>query len=219
MLKHKLVDDEKWITHDHFNHVLAVYQVLPGPEATELCCYFGMLSRGRLGSITAGTGFVLPGFILMFLCSVLYTTFGLKFLPVLAAFTAIQPAVCAMMFRAVHMIAKDALVTNWLLFVGVISTVQTAVGFNFVITLVVAGIFHTLVTVQHPRFKIAAIVSAFLLIAVSFAAVICWYLFVPATTFSAGISFLSAPTFYNIFILGLLAGLLTFGGAYTAIRM
>src|SRR6188768_3054958 len=53
MLRHELVDQERWIPSDRFNRALAVYQVLPGPEATELSCYFGMLSRGRLGSLLA----------------------------------------------------------------------------------------------------------------------------------------------------------------------
>ena len=51
MIRQELVDDEHWVTNDRFNRVLAVYQVLPGPEAHELCVYFGMLSGGRLGAI------------------------------------------------------------------------------------------------------------------------------------------------------------------------
>src|SRR5215208_6528961 len=78
MIRQELVDEEKWITSERFNRVLAVYQVLPGPEAHELCVYFGLLSRGRVGGILAGLGFMLPGFILMFLLSWLYVRFGLK---------------------------------------------------------------------------------------------------------------------------------------------
>ena len=47
MLRHSLVDEERWVTSEHFNRALALYQVLPGPEAHELCVYFGMLARGR----------------------------------------------------------------------------------------------------------------------------------------------------------------------------
>ena len=68
MIRQELVTEEKWVTPQHFNRVLAMYQVLPGPEAHELCVYFGMLSRGRIGGILAGLGFMLPGFFLMF-CS------------------------------------------------------------------------------------------------------------------------------------------------------
>ena len=36
MLRRELVDDERWIRSERFNRTLAVYQVLPGPEAQEL---------------------------------------------------------------------------------------------------------------------------------------------------------------------------------------
>src|SRR5260370_1083705 len=42
MIRQEIVDDEKWITSEKFNRVLAIYQALPGPEAHELCVYFGM---------------------------------------------------------------------------------------------------------------------------------------------------------------------------------
>jgi len=41
--------------------VFAVYQALPGPEATELACFFGQLAKGRLGGLLGGLGFCLPG--------------------------------------------------------------------------------------------------------------------------------------------------------------
>jgi chromate transporter len=72
MIRQELVDEERWISSGHFNRVLAVYQVLPGPEAHELCVYFGMRSRGRWGGVLAGLGFMLPGFVLMFALSWAY---------------------------------------------------------------------------------------------------------------------------------------------------
>lgn len=53
MLREELVEEERWVSRRHFNRVLAVYQVLPGPEAHELCVYFGYLARGRLGGLLA----------------------------------------------------------------------------------------------------------------------------------------------------------------------
>jgi hypothetical protein len=103
MIRQELVAEEQWVTPEQFNRVLAMYQVLPGPEAHELCVYFGMLSRGRIGGILAGLGFMLPSFILMFLLSWLYVRYGLKttgtFAVVLAA---VQAAVAALIVRAVH---------------------------------------------------------------------------------------------------------------------
>lgn len=72
MIKHECVDEERWVSEDAFKKMLAVYQVLPGPEAHELCVYFGRLRGGRLGGFLAGLGFMLPGFVLMLGLSALY---------------------------------------------------------------------------------------------------------------------------------------------------
>src|SRR5688572_18593859 len=51
MIRQELVDEEHWVSNERFNRVLAVYQVLPGPEAHELCVYFGTVARGRMGGL------------------------------------------------------------------------------------------------------------------------------------------------------------------------
>ena len=50
----------------------------PGPEAHELCVYFGMKAGGRTGGFLAGLAFMLPGFLLMLLFTWLYVKFGLR---------------------------------------------------------------------------------------------------------------------------------------------
>ena len=72
MIKKECVDEEMWISELSFKKLLAVYQILPGPEAHELCVYFGRLRGGKMGGFLAGLGFMLPGFILMLGLSVLY---------------------------------------------------------------------------------------------------------------------------------------------------
>src|SRR5687768_5831923 len=67
MIRQELVEEEKWVSREHFNKILAVYQILPGPEAHELCVHFGMLAGGRVGGVLAGLGFMIPGFLLMLL--------------------------------------------------------------------------------------------------------------------------------------------------------
>jgi hypothetical protein len=57
MIRQELVEEEKWISPEKFNRVLSVYQALPGPEAHELCVYFGMIAGGRVGALLAGLGF------------------------------------------------------------------------------------------------------------------------------------------------------------------
>lgn len=96
LIKEKLVIQDKWITLPRFQRVFSVYQILPGPEAAELCMFFGCLSAGRLGGILAGLGFMLPGLVLMLLASYLYSLAGLENKYFNASFRALQPVVAAM---------------------------------------------------------------------------------------------------------------------------
>src|SRR6185503_11364369 len=72
MIKRECVDEEGWVSEETFKKTLAVYQVLPGPEAHELCVYFGRIRGGKLGGFLAGLGFMLPGFLLMLAFSIVY---------------------------------------------------------------------------------------------------------------------------------------------------
>ena len=72
MIKRECVDEEGWVSEETFKKTLAVYQVLPGPEAHELCIYFGRIRGGKVGGLLAGLGFMLPGFVLMLALSILY---------------------------------------------------------------------------------------------------------------------------------------------------
>jgi chromate transport protein ChrA len=96
LIKERLVIQDKWITLARFQRVFAVYQILPGPEAAELCMFFGYLSAGRLGGIVAGIAFMLPGFVLMLLASYVYSLAGLENKYFNASFRALQPIVAAM---------------------------------------------------------------------------------------------------------------------------
>ena len=198
MIRQELVDEEQWISRERFNRVLAVYQVLPGPEAHELCVYFGVVARGRLGGILAGLGFMLPGFLLMFLLSWIYVTFGINSPWFAALFFGCKPAVVALIFRAVHRISDHSLTNRplWGIAVGV--AVATFLGVNFFVTLPLAGLIYAIIKRQYP-------VSAEKL-----------HLLLPFSTFAQAVS-ATSPSTLSLFGYGLRSGLLTFGGAYTAI--
>ena len=140
MIKQELVEEEHWISREQFNRVLAVYQVLPGPEAHELCVYFGMVARGRIGAVLAGLGFMLPGFVLMFLLSWAYVRFGLASPIIPAIFFGFKPAVAALTVRAVQRIGQHALKNRWLWGIAVAAGLATVLQVNFLITLALAGL-------------------------------------------------------------------------------
>ena len=67
MIKRECVDEERWVGEETFQEDARVYQVLPGPEAHELCVYFGRIRGGKVGGLLAGSAScspVLPAFVL-----------------------------------------------------------------------------------------------------------------------------------------------------------
>jgi chromate transporter len=211
MIKRELVDEEHWISHERFNRTLAVYQVLPGPEAHELCVYFGMLARGRLGGLLSGLGFMLPGFVLMFVLSWFYLTYGINSPIFQAIFLGFQAAVIALIIRAVHRIGGHALTDHWLFAIATVALVTQLWGVHFALTLLVSGLAYVLV---KRKWVLAAVVleTVFLLATITL---------VPYSAEAvAQTDSTAAPeraSSWQLLISGLRAGLLTFGGAYTVI--
>ena len=219
MIRHELVEQERWISSAQFNRVLAVYQILPGPEAHELCVYFGMLSRGRWGGVLAGLGFMLPGFVLMFALSWAYVRFGLKADGVLAIFAAVQVAVAALIVRAVFRIGGHVVTDRWLWAIAILATGAQLAGVHFALILAVGWIIYLM---ARHRLGIAALG----VIGVAAAGTV---VFAVRNGGLAGLDALShvgaestavvqaTVPLLLLFWSGLKAGLLTFGGAYTVI--
>ena len=201
MIRQDLVENERWVTRERFNRVLAVYQVLPGPEAHELCVYFGMLSRGRIGAVLAGLGFMLPGFLLMFALSWFYVRFGIASPIFGAIFFGFKPAVAALITRAVHRIGQHALTNRWLWAIAIAAGIATFFRLYFLITLMLAGL--TYLLIRRARGETPAAHAGLLFV-------------LPVLVPAAAVA---APTVAALFGYGLRAGLLTFGGAYTAIPL
>ena len=213
MIRQELVEEQKWISRERFNRVLAVYQALPGPEAHELCVYFGMIARGRLGGFLAGLGFMLPGFVLMFALSWFYVSFGIHSSLFDAVFYGFQAAVVALIVRAIHRIGQHALVDRWLWGIAIVAATAEFLKAHFLVSLLIAGT--TYVLCQRRRYWATGIVVALFLAAVLFLEsrdMTTASLWQPAAQLSG-----DRPSLLALFASGLSSGLLTFGGAYTVI--
>lgn len=221
MIRRDLVERERWIDGPRFNRVLAVYQALPGPEAAELCCYFGMVKRGRIGSVVAGLGFVLPGLVLMLAASWLYVRYGLTAPLVVAAFAGVQPAVAALIAHAAVHLARKVLTARWLIACAATAAIGPALGVNFWIGLIGAALAGALRT--HSRTASWTLIAATATVSISLgiqARATITEPPLPRQSNQAAPATRSTRTTNptQLFLAtGLKAGLLTFGGAYTAI--
>ena len=214
LIRQELVEEEQWVSRERFNRVLGVYQILPGPEASELCIYFGMLARGRLGGLMAGLGFVLPGFVLMLLLSWFYVRYGIASPVFSAAFLGMQAAVGALIVRAVHRIGNHVLLNRRLWGIAIGAAVAHVAGIHFLLILAVAGVVYLLAEEGHSGWASVLLGAGFV------ASLVLLYMQLSAAREAIAVADAvgrGAPSVLSLFTLGLRSGLLTFGGAYTAI--
>jgi chromate transporter len=200
MIKRECVDEEGWIDERSFGRLLAVYQVLPGPEAHELCVYFGRLRGGKLGGFAAGLGFMLPGFLLMLGLSALYVEADIAE-NLDALFYGLNAAVGALVARALVRLGKSFIQDVPLALIAAEAFALTLFAdASFVLVLLGGGLAYELWRGVRAR-----IGGAFSLSIEASAAV--W---IAAGAIGVGLV-------GEIFLEGLKAGLLTFGGAYTVV--
>lgn len=207
MVRQALVEEEGWIEPGRFNRLLAVLQILPGPEAHELCVHLGMVARGRIGGLLAGLGFMLPGLVLMMAAGWAYTTWIAGNAAVAGVWAGVQIVVLAIIARAVVRIGQHVIEDRWLALIALASLVATLAGVPFWLPLVAGGLAYALAT----RPLLAGIM---LLIAVA-VAIALRSVAIPSA--SIAVTQGASVTLAALFIAGLKGGLLTFGGAYTAI--
>jgi chromate transporter len=211
MIRKALVEDERWISGPEFNRLLAVMQVLPGPEAHELCVHLGIRAKGRLGGLLAGLGFMLPGLILMLAAAWAYQRFMTASDGLAAAFLGVQIGVLAIIARAVRHIGGHVLEDALLWGLGVGALVATLAGVSFWVILATAGAVYTL---GGP----GRWANATLALVVGLAAAVGLHLLQIEGGWAPQPPMDGSPAdAMALFWSGLKAGLLTFGGAYTAI--
>lgn len=211
------------VSSERFRRALAVYQALPGPEATEMCIWLGTVARGRLGGLLAGLGFVLPGFVLMLVAAALLHGDARWPTWLVAVVSGMQGGALALLLRAA-----------WRLFL--VGTHRRAVPVTVALTA-------TLGALLHVPFAVALVGGGFAVLAMDLprrfpigalggsghprlttCVFLAWFaigaLCVGSTNGAppaAAAVVTSHAELTTLASTGLAAGLLTFGGAYTAI--
>ena len=213
MVRQRLVAEERWITPAHFNRLLAVMQALPGPEAHELCVHMGMIARGRLGGLLAGLGFMLPGLVLMLGAAWLYVHLISGDLRFAGPLLGVQLVVLAVILRAVVRIGQHALESRWLVVVAAVALAAMALQVPFWLPLLAGGLVYATGTRPWLAASLAVVAGGLAVLLHGLAGTLA-----PSALAVPGMVSPEGPAGpMALFIAGLKGGLLTFGGAYTAI--
>lgn len=146
-----LVEEKRWISASRFLHALNYCMLLPGPEAQQLTIYLGWLLHGMWGGIVAGVLFVLPGFIVILVMSIVYMVFQETSI-VEGLFFGLKPAVLAVVMGAVYHIGKRALINNMMVILAVMAFIAIFVlDVSFPIVVLGSGLIGLVGGLMYPK--------------------------------------------------------------------
>jgi len=140
MMETEVVERRRWLSKEQFLDGLALCQMLPGPASTQLGVLICYLQRGWLGGLVGGAAFVLPGFSVMLVLTLLYARYGA--IPALQGiFLGIAPAVIAVIGFSVWRLGRTACSSIGLGLVAIGGFFLTTLGeVDTVVVLILCGL-------------------------------------------------------------------------------
>lgn len=136
-----LVDEKGWLTHAEFAEELALCQVLPGPNMTNIAVILGARFRGWRGALTAVTALIVPPAICVTAIAALFAYLG-AFAAVRGALAGLAAAAAGLfvvlLFKLLRVLFTTYPVEAWL--IAAVSFVAVALGgIPLVLVLAVLG--------------------------------------------------------------------------------
>lgn len=204
LMHREVVERDGWVDEARFRKVLALYQALPGPEAHELAVYFGTVKRGRAGGFLTGLAFMLPGVVLVTLLAAAYTLTAETTRWGGLLLYGVRPAVIGLLAWGFVKLARRSASTPTLAAIAAAAALAAFLlpWLSFVLLLALGGAAALGVALARRRVapprRVAPLLAAPLVLAGAYPA-------------------LTAAGLWGVAVVSLKAGLLSFGGAYTAI--
>ena len=136
----EVVERRRWLTRERFLELMAVTNLLPGPNSSEVAIHVGYTQRGWAGALATGLAFLVPTFLMVTGLSALYFRYGT--LPqVEALFWGLQPVIVAIVVSAGIKIGRAAIDSGaQLALAGVGAAVSLVSGPAIIAAMVAAGV-------------------------------------------------------------------------------
>jgi len=139
LMEQETVHNRKWVDQQYFLDMLAITNLIPGPNAVEMALHLGYAYAGIGGLWVAGASFIFPSFILSLLMGILYAKYG-SIPQVEAIFYAINPLLISIIISSAYRMGREVL-KNWKArLVFILFLVAALLGLNETLVIILAGL-------------------------------------------------------------------------------
>lgn len=95
----EVVERRRWLTRERFLEIMAITNLLPGPNSSEVAIHVGYTQRGWPGALATGLTFLMPTFVMVTVLAALYFRFG-SLPQIESIFWGLQPVIVAVVLSA-----------------------------------------------------------------------------------------------------------------------
>ena len=138
MMHDEVVSRRKWLTNAEFGDLLALTNLIPGPNSTEMAIHVGLRRAGWRGLLVAGICFITPGAIIVSLLAHAYVRYGLR-PDARAMFAGIAPVIIAIVAQAAVRLSRSVVRDRAGAIVMLIAFALSLFGLNELAILLGAG--------------------------------------------------------------------------------
>jgi chromate transporter len=138
MMEEEVVRRRQWLDHQRFLDLLGATNLIPGPNSTEMAIHIGLVRAGWRGLIVAGSCFILPAMVIVWVLASVYVRYGA--LPQATSLLyGIKPVIIAVVIQALWGLGKNAVKGPLTGLIGAVVMALFFVGMNEILLLFAAG--------------------------------------------------------------------------------
>lgn len=150
MMDDEVVTRRQWMSRETLIDLMGITNLLPGPNSTELAIHIGYEKGGWPGLLIAGSCFILPAMILVWILAALYVRF--QSVPQLEwLLYGIKPVIIAVVLQALWKLGRKAAKNTITTLVGLGTVAAYFMGLNEILVLLVAGVLVMVIQNTLPR--------------------------------------------------------------------
>lgn len=139
MMDDEVVKRRQWMSREKLLDLIGITNLLPGPNSTELAIHIGFERAGWIGLLVAGSCFILPAMILVWLLAIVYVRY--QTVPQMEwLLYGIKPVIIAVVLQALWKLGQKAAKDTPTIIAGVIAIAGYLAGFDEILLLLLLGI-------------------------------------------------------------------------------
>jgi chromate transporter len=108
MMEEEVVRRRRWLSHEQFLDLLGATNLIPGPNSTEMAIHIGLRRAGWKGLVVAGSCFILPAMLIVWILAALYVRYG-SMPEATWLLYGIKPVIIAVIVQALWGLSKAAI--------------------------------------------------------------------------------------------------------------